>query len=136
MIEYVYADDVEALARDIVYTLHDYLGYIDMTRLRFIRSYGSRTSAVARIHALPSIWRFVLALDPIYVIEVISEKFDNLSRREKIKTIIHELLHIPPRFTGGLRPHGKYVNQRIVDKLYRLYMKRVRERRNKYLDLI
>ncbi|OYT38578.1 MAG: metallopeptidase, partial [Desulfurococcales archaeon ex4484_58] len=51
MIKYVYADDVKALAKDIIDTLPDYLGYIDLTRVFFIRSYGSRTTAVARIHA-------------------------------------------------------------------------------------
>lgn len=129
LIKYVYADDVKALAKDIIDTLPDYLGYIDLTRVFFIRSYGSRTTAVARIHALPSIWRFVLEIEPIYIIEVISKYFDNLSREDKIKTIIHELLHIPRSFTGGLRPHGKYVNSSTINKLYRVYMER---KTNKY----
>lgn len=124
LIEYFYADDVEALARDIVYVLKDYLGYIDLKRVYFVRSYRTKTSAVARIHALPSIWRFIFRVEPMYVIEVISEKYDELSREEKIAVLIHELLHIPKRFTGGLRSHGKYVNKEIVNKLYKLYVNR------------
>jgi len=124
MIKYEIADDVEKLARDIVYRLSDYLGHVNIDRVKFIRSIGSRSSAIARIHGLPRIWRYVLSIEPMYIIEVISEKYDQLSTEEKVKIIIHELLHIPAKFSGGLRPHGKYVNYRIVNKLLRVYLKR------------
>ena len=126
MIKYVFADDVKDLARNIVEVLNDYFNHIDLSRVFFIRSTGSRTSAIARIHALPTIWRYVLSLKPMYIIEIISERFDKLSEEDKVKTIIHELLHIPARFSGGLRPHGRYVNREIVEKLYTLYMSRIK----------
>ncbi|MCD6195739.1 MAG: metallopeptidase, partial [Staphylothermus sp.] len=44
--------------------------------------------------------------------------YDELSIEEKIMILLHELLHIPKTFSGGLRPHGKYVNKRIVKKLF------------------
>ena len=124
MIKYEIAEDVEKLARDIVYRLSDYFGHVNIDRVKFVRSIGSRSSAVARIHGLPRIWRYVLNIEPMYIIEVISEKYDQLSTEEKVKIIIHELLHIPAKFSGGLRPHGKYVNYRIVNKLLRIYLRR------------
>ncbi len=60
----------------------------------------------------------------MYIIEVIGEKYDRLDMVGKVKIIIHELLHIPKRFSGGLRPHGKYVNNRIVNKLLKIYLSR------------
>jgi len=124
VIRYSRADDVRELARDIVSGLPEYFGHIDLDRVWFVRSTGSRSTAVARIHGLPRIWREVLGLEPMYIIEVIGEKYDRLDMIGKIKIIIHELLHIPKRFSGGLRPHGKYVNNRIVNKLLKIYLSR------------
>ncbi|WFO75288.1 metallopeptidase [Desulfurococcaceae archaeon MEX13E-LK6-19] len=122
---YTRADDVRKLAENIVTILNDYFGHIDINRIFFVRSKGSRTTAIARIHALPRIWREVLGLEPTYIIEVVSENYDPLSNDEKIKIIIHELLHIPSRFSGGLRPHGKFVNNNVVKKLFKIYKKRL-----------
>ncbi len=123
-IRYSRADDVRELARDIVSRLPEYFGHVDLDRVWFVRSTGSRSTAVARIHGLPRIWREVLGLEPMYIIEVIGEKYDRLDMVGKVKIIIHELLHIPKRFSGGLRPHGKYVNNRIVNKLLKIYLSR------------
>lgn len=60
----------------------------------------------------------------MYVIETLSENYDHLPIDDKIRVLIHELLHIPSRFSGGLRPHGKFVNRRLVNKLYREFGKR------------
>ena len=46
-----------------------------------------------------------------------------LSREEKIKTIIHELLHIPKNMGGGFRNHRPYVTRRHVNKVFKEYMK-------------
>lgn len=85
-----------------------------------VRSKGSKsTRTVARIHGLGKIWQETLNLPPYYIIEVISERYDKLSEEQKEKTLIHELLHIPHGFSGGFRPHRGYINNEIVEKLYR-----------------
>ena len=54
-----------------------------------------------------------------YVIELMSEKFDSQSHEDQVKTIIHELLHIPHNFGGGFRHHKPYVNKREVEAAYK-----------------
>jgi len=102
------------------------LSHIDPSRIHCVRSVGARTRAIARIYGLPRPW-IVAGCEPGYVIEVVSEKFDALPCEEKIKTLIHELLHIPRGFSGGLRPHGRLVNGRRVYQLYRRLGDSVRE---------
>ncbi|MEM2995694.1 MAG: putative metallopeptidase [Candidatus Bathyarchaeia archaeon] len=85
-----------------------------------VRSKGSKsTRTIARIHGLGKIWQETLNLPPYYIIEVISERYDKLSEEQKEKTLIHELLHIPHGFSGGFRPHRGYINNEIVERLYR-----------------
>jgi len=99
---------------------------IDPGRITCFRSYGSKSRAVARIWALPSIWQSALSVPPQYLIEVVSEKYDKLDETEKTKVLIHELLHIPNKFSGGLVPHrcfGKRIDRRRVDEIYRKFLK-------------
>ncbi len=95
------------------------LSHIDPDRIYCIRSRGSRSRAIARIYGLPKPWIIALGANPGYVIEVISERFDRLSGIDKVKVLIHELLHIPKTFSGGLRPHGRHVNEREVSRILR-----------------
>lgn len=91
-------------------------------RIFCYRTYGSKARAYARIWAFPKIFQEVLSVEPAYIVEVISEKFDKLSDDQKTRVIIHELLHIPKNFSGSLLPH-KYGNKRIdkeVDRLYKM----------------
>ena len=46
-------------------------------------------------------------------------------REEKIKTIIHELMHIPKCFGGGFRQHKPYVTRRKVEKVFKEYKKSI-----------
>jgi len=119
-IVYEPAEDVRKLALNIINKLE--FKHINPNRIFFIRSRNSRSSSVARIWALPSIWRHALSLEPMYIIEVLAEKYDSLPESEKIKILIHELLHIPSKFSGGLRPHGKCVNRKRVNELYLRYL--------------
>jgi predicted metallopeptidase len=100
------------------------MGHINLERVDFFRTYGSKTRAQARIWALPGIWLKALGITPRYVIEVIANRYDCLPDVEKEKVIIHELLHIPAKFSGGIVPHlcfGKRIDRRRVDELHRKY---------------
>ena len=61
-------------------------------------------------------------MKPNYVIEVISERYDTYSDAEKEKIIIHELLHIPNSFKGGLLPHKNIITKKIINKLHKKYL--------------
>jgi len=116
MISYNPADDIKMRIEQLVNKLG--MEHIDTSRLFCIRSHGSSSKGIiARCHALPKIMQQCLSMAPIYIIEVISENFDNLNEEEKIKTLIHELLHIPKSFGGGFIHHDK-ISKSKVDKLY------------------
>lgn len=66
-----------------------------------------------------------------YLIEVISEKYDKLSEIDKIKTIIHELMHIPKSFGGGFIHHN-HVHEENVDKVYTHFCSLKEKRENKF----
>jgi predicted metallopeptidase len=85
-----------------------------------IKSHGSKARrTVARIHTFGKAIQVGAGLKPVYVIELISEVFDKEPEEEKIKTIIHELLHIPRAFGGGFKGHRRHANKRNTDKLYK-----------------
>jgi predicted metallopeptidase len=87
--------------------LVDNLGFskFDLKRIYCFRSTGSTGRATARIWSLPTIWQIALNIPAGYCLEVISEKFDRLTQSDQEKVLIHELLHVPQGFTGGLVPH-------------------------------
>jgi predicted metallopeptidase len=124
VLKYSYAEDVRLLAESIIDVLG--LNHIDRSRLGFVRSRGSRCRRVAaRVHALGRVWEAGFNIKPMYLIEVISERYDRLTQPEKEKVIIHELLHIPKRFGGGFVPHGKGVNRRRVEEMHWRYRRGV-----------
>ena len=115
------AADVRAMVEDIISTLE--LEYIDVSQIICIRSKGRKTRAKALIHGLPRIWQKALNSRPLYIIEVVSEKFDVLDREEKLAVIIHELHHIPSSFSGSLRKHTDDFYRR-AELLFRRYIAR------------
>src|SRR2546426_7802763 len=80
------------------------LNYVDVRRIRCVRVTGSRANALARIWGLPPVFQDALRLRPHYVIEFMVPAFDRLPREEQDRVIIHELLHIPRTFSGGIPP--------------------------------
>ena len=112
------AKDVERIARAIAEKTE--MAWLDFSRIHFLRTYGSRSRAVARVSGLPKVFQKALGISAHYVIEVISERFDRLRQEEKEKVIIHELLHIPKSMGGGYRHHD-YVNEERVGELWRRY---------------
>lgn len=118
--EFAPATDV----KEIVYDLLDKIPmeHINRDSLYFIRSHGSKARAYARIWGLSRVFQVAAGYKPTYVIEVISRYFDKLSRSEKMKVLIHELLHIPKTFSGALRAHrGRKhrVNSSEVEKWHK-----------------
>ncbi len=114
---------MEDLARRIIRALS--LSHVDQSRLHFYRSRGSKSRLVqARIHGMGRIWFDALRMTPHYIIEVISEEYDRLQQPEKEKVLIHELMHIPSKFSGGFVPHKGRINKRSVDKLHKTYLQK------------
>lgn len=112
------APDVERLARRIAKTLG--MDWLDFSRIHFLRTYGSKSRAIARVSGLPKVFQKALGIPAHYVVEVIAERFDRLGESEKEKVIIHEILHIPKSMGGGYRHHD-YVNRRRVEELWRVW---------------
>lgn len=119
--EWQKAPDISCQVKQIVKKLG--LDYINCQRVICFRSFGSSSSARARIWSFPRIWQQALVQPPHYIIEVLSQHFDKLSTDDKRRVLIHELLHIPKNFSGSLVPHrgrGRRIDGRRVEKLFRL----------------
>jgi len=107
---------IETLVIELQFT------HIDVTRIHCIRSLDAKTRAYARIWGMSKIFFEVAGIKANYIIEVVAKRFDKLSEREKIKTLIHELMHIPKTFSGALLSHrGPHhaINDREVEKIIR-----------------
>jgi len=116
-IKYEKAMDLETQIIKIARKLE--MNHIDLSRVVCVRSYGSKSRrTLARCHTTSRIMQKALNIKAHYVIEVITEKYDKLSDEEKVKTLIHELMHIPKAFRGGFRHHD-HVTERNVNKMYR-----------------
>ena len=117
-------DEAEDVKRDvkIVLKLID-LPHIDINRIHCYRTTGSKTRAYARTWAFPKIFQRALDVEPAYVIEVLSRHYDRLDRDEKMKVLIHELLHIPKNFSGALLPHRTRSRNlhSLANKLFKEY---------------
>jgi predicted metallopeptidase len=122
MIEYSQAEDIDLKVKEIIRKLK--MTHIDETRVICLRSKGSGSKRViARCHGLSRIMQLALAKEPHYVIEILSERFDHLSKEDQAKVLIHEILHIPHCFGGGFRSHKPYVTRAKVQKMYYEFMK-------------
>ena len=96
------------------------------SEIHCVRSKNANTRAYARIWGLSRIWQETLKLNPSYIIEVVSEKFDHLPEKQRDKILLHELAHIPNNFSGSLIPHirrGKRKFSGKVDNLISKYFK-------------
>jgi predicted metallopeptidase len=128
------APDLDKRVATIVRALN--LEHISNKHIICMRSTGSKSRALARIWGLPRIWQQALYLKAYYILEVISERFERMSREEQDKTLIHELLHIPKTFSGALVPHecfGKRIDTKRVNELYREYLEFIKD--NQYVLL-
>ena len=104
------APDIKKKALYLIKSLN--MEWIKKSYIYYIRSENSTARARARIWGLPRVWQRSLNEKPSYIVEVISEKFDNLTEPEKEKILIHELAHIPKNFSGSLLPHVRRKGKR------------------------
>ena len=116
--KYEKAPEIKKQIEVLVRELH--FDHIDPKFIHCIRSFDAKTRAYARIWGMAPLFHEVAGISPNYIIEVNARMFDRLSDREKIKTLIHELMHVPKTFSGALLPHrGRYhrINDREVEKI-------------------
>ena len=131
MIKYTPAPDIKNVAEEIVYTMN--WDHVFLDSIGFVRSHGSMARrTIARCHALGKAMQVGMGrIKGFYLIEVISENFDKLPSQEKIKVVIHELMHIPKSFGGGFIHHDK-VHDRSVEKVYQNFIELKREKESKW----
>ena len=127
--KYEFAPEIQFRAEEISRVLFP---YVDIENVKCFRSYGTSSRyTIARCHALGKLMQKAIDRKAFYVLEFLSERFDKLDEEEKIKVIIHELMHIPKCFGGGFKHHN-LVTEKSVNKCYREYkmMKRESEKKN------
>lgn len=96
--------------------------HIKPNQIHCIRSFDAKTRAVARIWGMAKLFHEVVGIKPNYIIEVNAKRFDKMNDHDKIKTLIHELMHIPKTFSGALLSHrGPHheINDQEVEKILR-----------------
>ena len=111
LMKYEPAPDIQNIAEEISRILFP---HVILERVKCFRSYGtSSRGTIARCHALGKLMQKAINVRAHYALEFISERFDKLSEEEKLKTIIHELMHIPKSFGGGFKHHDFVCNKNI-----------------------
>ena len=124
MIEYYPAPDIREKIDEIIEFLR--FDHVKSGNVYCIRSRGSQSRrTLARIHGLGRIWQLAMGIEATYIIEVISEQFDPLSRDGQDRVLVHELMHIPHGFQGGFRHHKDHVTSENVD----VWFRRLQEKR-------
>lgn len=116
--QYALAPEIKHTVRQLVKQLN--FDHIKVNNIHCIRSFDAKTRAIARIWGMSRLFHEVAGLEINYIIEVNAKRFDKMDEREKIKTLIHELMHIPKTFSGALLSHrGRYhrINDREVEKI-------------------
>tara|TARA_Y100000310_G_scaffold81236_1_gene77837 strand:- start:3501 stop:3902 length:402 start_codon:yes stop_codon:yes gene_type:complete len=118
-IKYEKALDIQEIVNEIARGL---FRHVQIDSVVCLRSFGSSSrGTIARCYALGKAMQLALGRKGFYIIEVISERFDKMSEEGQIKTLIHELMHIPKSFGGGFKFHN-VVNNKNVHKEYQRYI--------------
>ena len=118
-IKYELAEDLQIIVNEIALLLFP---HVKLDSVVCLRSHGSSSrGTIARCHALGKAMQLALGRKGFYVIEVISKRFDKMSAEDQLKTLIHELMHIPKSFGGGFKHHD-YVCDKNVEREYQRYV--------------
>lgn len=115
-LEWQLAPDVKKRVKQLLEICE--ITWVKPSKIHSFRSLNAKTRAYARIWGLNRVWQMALKQEAAYIIEVISEKFDELSDIEKDKVLLHELTHIPKNFSGALMPHIRRGKRSFHDKVH------------------
>jgi len=116
--KYEFAPDIQAKAEEISKILFP---YIQIDNVKCFRSFGTSSKlTIARCHAIGKIMQKALDRKAFYALEFLSERFDKFDEEEKVKIIMHELMHIPKAFGGGFKHHD-FVCNKNINKYYKEY---------------
>lgn len=116
--KYEPAPDIQEIADEISRLLFP---HVILERVKCFRSYGTSTKrTIARCHTIGKLMQKAMGMPAYYALEFIHEQFDKLGDEEKLKTIIHELMHIPKSFGGGFRHHD-HVCDKNINFFYKQY---------------
>jgi len=119
-IKYKEAPDLQEKAIEICNLLFP---HVKVEHISSIRSFGSKSrGTIARCHALGKVMQMGLGRKAFYTVEYISERFDKMSEQDQLKTIIHELMHIPKSFGGGFKHHD-FVCEDNINLMYNRYVR-------------
>ena len=125
--KYEFSPDLQEIAEEIS---NLFFPHIIIERIKCFRSYGSSSKyTIARCHSIGKIMQKALDTKAYYVLEFISENFDKLDNEEKLKTIVHELMHIPKTFGGGFKHHDF-----VCEKNVNFFAQKFENLRNKRND--
>jgi predicted metallopeptidase len=117
-IKYEKAQDMQIMMTELANMLFP---HVKLDSVICLRSFGSKSrGTIARCHAMGRAMQVAMDRKGFYVIEVIHERFDRMSQEDQIKTMIHELMHIPKSFGGGFIHHN-VVNRKNVERVYQHY---------------
>lgn len=119
--KYEPAPDLQIIADEISRMLYP---HVKIERMKCFRSYGSSSrGTIARCHALGKLMQRAIGVQAYYALEFIHERYDKLSEEDKLKVIIHELMHIPKTFGGGFKHHD-FVCEKNVNMHYKEYKRK------------
>lgn len=117
-IKYELAPDIQDIINELAILLFP---HVKLHSVICIRSFGSSSrETIARCHALGKAMQLALNRKGFYVIEIISKRFDKMTNEDQLRTLIHELMHIPKSFGGGFRHHD-YVCEKNIEIEYQKY---------------
>jgi predicted metallopeptidase len=117
-LKYEPAPDLQEKAEQIS---REVFPHIILERVKCFRSFGSSSrGTIARCHALGKLMQKAIGVKAYYALEFISERFDKMSEEQQMKTIIHELMHIPKSFGGGFKHHD-WVCDKNINFFYKQY---------------
>ena len=125
MIHYEEAPDLDEMIRNIVEKIG--MEHINLDYVVCMRSHGSKAQrTLARCHAMSRVLRTAMKKNfglkkSVYVIEILAEEEAKMSEKDKIKTLIHELMHIPKSMGGGFLHHSNHVTRKNVENLWKIY---------------